>query len=68
MIVLTKDQHDELAKTTADAVPVVDPISNSQYVLLRAETFANLSGIDSAFENAAANVFERHEEILRRLA
>ncbi|MBM3996613.1 MAG: hypothetical protein FJ303_21035 [Planctomycetes bacterium] len=68
MIQLTKDQHDALANNGQGPAKVVDPITNTEYVLLRAEEFARLKGTDPAFEKATEDVFQRHEEVLRRLA
>jgi hypothetical protein len=68
MIQLTKDQHDALASNGDESVRVIDPITNTEYVLIRAEVFERLRGCDPELEKAATTVFERHEELLRRLA
>jgi hypothetical protein len=43
MITLSKDQHDELANNGQDSARVLDPVTNTEYVLLRADVFAQLS-------------------------
>ena len=68
MIVLTQEQHDELANSEGVSVRVVDPVTNTEYVLMRADDFVKLRGFDSDFEAATESVFKRHEELLRRLA
>ena len=45
MIQLTQDQHDELARNGKETAKVIDPITNTQYVLLRADDFARLRGV-----------------------
>ena len=55
MIQLTNDQHDELASNGKDAAKVIDPVTNTEYVLLRADVFARLSGmIDTDFHISEA--------------
>jgi len=55
MIHLTKDQHDQLASNGSGPARVVDPISNMEYVLLRADVFAQLSGmVDADFHISEA--------------
>ncbi|MSQ96975.1 MAG: hypothetical protein EXR98_20810 [Gemmataceae bacterium] len=45
MIQLTKDQHDELASNGKDTATVIDPVTNTEYVLLRADAFQRLRGL-----------------------
>ena len=45
MIELTKDQHDELASNGKDTAKVIDPVTNTEYVLVPVEVFARLSGM-----------------------
>jgi hypothetical protein len=55
MIQLTKEQHDELANNGQDTAKVIDPITKTEYVLLRADLFANLSGmVDTDFHISEA--------------
>ena len=42
MIQLTKDQHDELASNGQDTANVIDPVTNTEYVLLRADHYQRL--------------------------
>ena len=57
MIQLTKDQHDELASNGTDSSKVIDPVTNTEYVLLRADHYAHLSGmIDDDFHVSDAYV------------
>jgi hypothetical protein len=42
MIQLTKDQHDELMQNGQDTATVIDPVTNTEYVLLRADVFQRL--------------------------
>ena len=50
MIQLTKDQHDELVAIGKERANVLDPITNSEYVLVPADEFNHLSGmIDTNF-------------------
>jgi hypothetical protein len=51
MIQLTKDQHDELTQNGKDSMKVIDPVTNTEYVLLRADVFERLTGmIDADFQ------------------
>ena len=68
MIQLTKDQHDALANNGNESVRVVDPITNTEFVLVRAEVFARMQNFDPEFAEATEKVLERHDELLRRLA
>ena len=45
MIQLTQQQHEELAKNGKDDIKVLDPVTNTEYVLLRADLYARLSGM-----------------------
>ena len=45
MIQLTKDQHDELVNNGTDTAKVIDPVTNTEYVLLRADAFEHLHGM-----------------------
>jgi hypothetical protein len=50
MIQLTKDQHDELVSNGKEPAKVLDPITNTEYVLVPADEYAHLSGmIDVSF-------------------
>ena len=44
MIQLTKEQHDELVKSEVGA-KVMDPLSNTEYVLIRADQFERLRSL-----------------------
>ena len=51
MIQLTKDQHDELTQNGKDSMKVIDPVTNTEYLLTRADTFERLRGlIDGDFD------------------
>lgn len=51
MIQLTNEQHDELVSNGSDMAKVVDPVTNTEYVLLRADVFERLRGlIDDDFD------------------
>jgi hypothetical protein len=45
MFQLTKDQHEAIANNDADNARVIDPVSNIEYVLVRADVYARLSGM-----------------------
>ena len=51
MIQLTKDQHDELTQNGKDSMKVIDPVTNTEYLLIRADAFERLRGlIDGDFD------------------
>ena len=55
MIQLTKEQHDTLASNGNDSAKVVDPISNTEYVLIRADLYERVRGlIDDDFHVSEA--------------
>jgi hypothetical protein len=55
MIQLTKDQHDELAANDKETAKVVDPVTNTEYVLIRADVFAHIGGmVDADFHISEA--------------
>jgi hypothetical protein len=45
MIQLTKKQHDALASNGQAPVKAIDPVTNTEYMLVRADVCANLSGM-----------------------
>ena len=64
MIELTPEQHQAVSDTTSDAIPAVDPATNAQYVLIRAELYDRLRALDSegwgsTAATAAMEVFAR---------
>ena len=55
MIQLTQEQHDALASNGQEPVKVIDPVTNTEYVLVHADAFAQLGGmIDSDFHISEA--------------
>jgi hypothetical protein len=48
MIQLTKDQHDELANNGQDTAKVVDPVTNTEYILVRADIYEYRCGLIDA--------------------
>ena len=65
MIQLTKDQHDELIQNGEGATRVVDPVTNTEYVLLRADVVARWSGmidVDFHVSDAYAAIDEAFAE------
>ena len=56
MIRLTPQQHEELPKGPTDIARAIDPCSNVEYVLMRAEAYDRLVGV--ADSDAAAIVNE----------
>jgi hypothetical protein len=66
MIELTKAQHEELVANTSNVVRVVDPLTNAEYMLLPAETYAHLSGmIDVGFH--VSDTYRAVDEALAEL-
>jgi hypothetical protein len=49
MIKLTPEQHDELSKNGKDSATVIDPISNTEYLLIRADVAMRYGMIDADF-------------------
>jgi hypothetical protein len=45
MIQLTKEQHDELAKNGQDTAKVIDPVTKTEYVLVRADLYEYRCGL-----------------------
>ena len=45
MIELTKAQHDELGSNGQESARVLDPITNTQYVLLRSDLYERLRAL-----------------------
>ena len=55
MITLTQEQHDALASNGQGPVKVIDPVTNTEYLLVRADAFAHLGGmIDTDFHISEA--------------
>jgi hypothetical protein len=45
VITLTKEQHDALASNGQEPVKAIDPVTNTEYMLIRADMFAKLGGM-----------------------
>ncbi len=45
MITLTKEQHDALAGNGQEPIKAIDPVTNTDSILRRADRYADLNGI-----------------------